>query len=43
MSAASFLNSSFFQAISAVMLWPVHVQNCMRERERMVYSVRAVL
>ena len=26
MSAASFLHSSFLQAISAVMLWPVHVQ-----------------
>ena len=26
MSAASFLHSSFFQAISAVMFWPVHVQ-----------------
>ena len=26
MSAASFLNSSFFQATSAVKLWPVHVQ-----------------
>ena len=25
MSAASFLHSSFLQAISAVMLWPVHV------------------
>ena len=26
MSAASFLHSSFLQAISAVMLWPVHVE-----------------
>ena len=26
MSAASFLHSSFLQVISAVMLWPVHVQ-----------------
>ena len=26
MSAASFLHSSFLQAINAVMLWPVHVQ-----------------
>ena len=26
MSAASFLSSSFLQAISAVMLWPIHVQ-----------------
>ena len=26
MSAASFLLSSFLQAINAVMLWPVHVQ-----------------
>ena len=26
MSAASFLHSSFLQAISAVMLWLVHVQ-----------------
>ena len=27
MSTASFLHSSFLQAINAVMLWPVHVQN----------------
>ena len=27
MSAASFLHSSFLQAINAEMLWPVHVQN----------------
>ena len=26
MSAISFLNSSFLQAVNAVMLWPVHVQ-----------------
>ena len=26
MSAASFLHSSFFHAINALMLWPVHVQ-----------------
>ena len=26
MSATSFLHSSFFQAIIAVMLWPFHVQ-----------------
>ena len=26
MSATSFLHSSFLQTISAVMLWPVHVQ-----------------
>ena len=26
MSAASFLHFSFLQAISAVMLWPVHVE-----------------
>ena len=26
MSAASFLHPSFLQAISAVMLWPIHVQ-----------------
>ena len=26
MSIASFLHSSFLQSISAVMLWPVHVQ-----------------
>ena len=35
MSAASFLLSSFLQAINAVMLWPVHVQNVPQASEHL--------
>ena len=35
MSAASFLHSSFLQAISAVMLWPVHVQKVPQASEHL--------
>ena len=35
MSAASFLHSSFIQAISAVMLWPVHVQKVHQASEHL--------
>ena len=35
MSAASFLHSSFLQAISAVMLWPVHVQKVSQASEHL--------
>ena len=35
MSDTSFLNSSFFQAINAVMLWPVHVQNFPKASEHL--------
>ena len=34
MSSASFLHSSFLQAISALMLWPVHVQKVPQELHR---------
>ena len=34
MSASSFLYSSFLQAITAVMLWPVHVQKVPQASER---------
>ena len=32
MSAASFLHSSFLQAVNAVMLWPIHVQKVPQSR-----------
>ena len=35
MAAASFLHSSFLQAISAVMLWPVHVQKVPQASEHL--------
>ena len=35
MSAASFLHSSFLQAINAVMLWPVHVQKVPQASEHL--------
>ena len=35
MSAASFLHSSFLQAVSAVMLWPVHVQKVSQAYEHL--------
>ena len=35
MSATSFLHSSFLQAISAVMLWPVHVQKVPQASEHL--------
>ena len=35
MSAASFLHSSFLQAISAVMLWPVHVEKVPQASEHL--------
>ena len=35
MSATSFLHSSFLQAINAVMLWPVHVQNVPQASEHL--------
>ena len=35
MSAASLLHSSFLQAISAVMLWPVHVQKVPQASEHL--------
>ena len=35
MSAASFLPSSFLQAINAVMLWPVHVQKVPQASEHL--------
>ena len=35
MSAASFLHSSFLQAISAVMLWPVHFQKVPQASEHL--------
>ena len=35
MSAASFLHSSFLQKISAVVLWPVHVQKVSQASERL--------
>ena len=35
MSAASFLHSSFFQAISAVMLWPVHAEKVPQASEHL--------
>ena len=35
MSAASFLRSSFLQAISAVMLWPVHVRKVPQASEHL--------
>ena len=35
MSAASFLHSSRLQAVSAVMLWPVHVQKVPQASERL--------
>ena len=35
MSAPSFLHSSFLQAISAVMLWPVHVQKVPQASEHL--------
>ena len=33
MSAAFFLHSSFLQKISAVILWPVHVQKVLKASE----------
>ena len=35
MPAAFFLNSSFLQAINAVMPWPVHVQKVPQASERL--------
>ena len=35
MSAASFLRSSFLQAINAVMLWPVHVEKVPQASEHL--------
>ena len=35
MSAASFLHSSFLQAINAVMLWPVHVEKVPQASEHL--------
>ena len=35
MSAASFLHSSFLQAVSAVMLWPVHIQKVPQASEHL--------
>ena len=35
MSAASFLHSSFLQAINVVMLWPVHVQKVPQTSEHL--------
>ena len=35
MSATSFLHSSFLQAVSAVMLWPVHVQKVLQASEHL--------
>ena len=35
MSAASFLHSSFLQAINAVMLWPVHVERVSQASEHL--------
>ena len=35
MSAASFLHSSFLQAINAAMLWPVHVQKVPQASEHL--------
>ena len=35
MSVASFLHSAFFQAISAVMLWPVHAQKVPQSSEHL--------
>ena len=38
MSAVSFLHSSFLQAVSDVMLWPVHIQNVPQASERICFS-----
>ena len=35
MSTASFLHSSFVQAINAVMLWPEHVENVPQASEHL--------
>ena len=38
MSATSFLHSSFLQAISVAMLWPVHVQKVPQTQTTLFHS-----